>query len=154
MFLSVDIVDSEEWHIERIAANMRSDDVREIWASHRSLPAKALRSGLRSQRCWTAMIEGKPAVMFGVCDKSILTRTGIPWLLATDELSDIKRQFLTYSKEYIEKSMKGYDLLENHVHVDNKLSIRWLKWIGFSLVKKEPYGIQGELFWHFQMRNN
>lgn len=152
MSLSVDIVKSEEWHIERIATNMRSADVKEIWVSHRSLPAKALRSGLRSERCWTALINGEPAVMFGVCDKSILTRTGIPWLLATDELMSIKKQFLTYSKEYIQKSMKGYNVLENHVHVDNKLSIRWLKWIGFTLVEKIPFGIEGEMFWHFQMR--
>ncbi len=149
---SVEVVNAEPSHIERIANAMRPHDVDEIWYSHQATPRKALEVGLRtSDKCWTALIDGKPAIMFGVSRGTLLTRTGIPWLLATDEMSLIKKQFIIESKKYIIEARDGVNTLENFVHVDNKDSIRWLKWIGFKLVEKLKVGLYQKEFWRFRM---
>jgi RimJ/RimL family protein N-acetyltransferase len=39
--------------------------------------------------------------------------------------------------------------LENYVHAKNKLSIRWLKWCGFTLDMEVPELINDEEFYLF-----
>ena len=49
---------------------------------------------------------------------------------------------------------QGYDTLYNYVHIDNKVSIRWLKYFGFVITKELPYGHAQEMFYHFERNKN
>jgi hypothetical protein len=123
-------------HIPAIAAGMREADRLEVWASHRHSPAQALESALaRADLAWTCMVEGEPAFMWGVSRLGgILSETGSPWLLGTSAIGKVVREFLRQSRAYVERMQAGFSRLENHVHAQNVLSIRWLKWCGFTIL--------------------
>ena len=140
-------------HIPAIAARMREADVREVWASDRWLPGEALeKSLLASVQAWTCLFEGRPAFMWGVCS-SAAPDTGIPWLLATDDIYTVSREFLKQSRAYVERMQAHFPYLENRVHAGNSFSMRWLKWCGFT-VNDTPEMINGESFYSFWRERN
>lgn len=58
------------------------------------------------------------------------TNIGSAWLLGTRRLPKIKKFFLKHSAEKVEDLLQGFDYLTNFVMRSNKLSIRWLEWLG------------------------
>lgn len=144
------IVPAAPGHAEPIAENMREADRREIWASDRLLPLCALKqSVLVSSVAWTCLVRGVPAFMWGVTRKGcILSDTGVPWLLGTDAILEVRGEFLKQSRAYVDRMQKGFARLENIVHAENALSIRWLRWCGFT-IGKEPVERNGEKFFPF-----
>lgn len=58
------------------------------------------------------------------------TNIGSAWLLGTRRLPKIKKFFLKHSAEKVEDLLDGFDYLTNFVMRTNKLSIRWLEWLG------------------------
>jgi RimJ/RimL family protein N-acetyltransferase len=142
-------------HIPAIAADMREADRREVWASHRHTPEEALRHALaRSELAWTCAIAGIPAFMWGVARQgSLVSVVGAPWLLGTNLFFSanrtLHREFLKQCPDYVRRMQQRFPRLENHVHAENKLSIRWLQWCGFTLADT-PESINGEPFYLFR----
>ena len=137
-------------HIPPIAANMREAERHEVWASNRRTPEEALQQSLAaSDRAWTCFVHGVPAFMWGVSQPGdIPPGNGNPWLLGTDAVYEVGREFLKQSRAYVDKLQEGFARLENRVHAGNELSILWLKWCGFTL-DNEPETINGEQFYRF-----
>ncbi|PHS70692.1 MAG: hypothetical protein COB23_03195 [Methylophaga sp.] len=132
---------------------MREADIVEVMASSAELPFNALDSSVRrSTHVWTATVDGRACLIFGVVPFSILGGMGIPWLLGTDEIALISRPFIKECKNYVGKMNKAYPSLANAVHAENQLSIRWLKWLGFSIHPAQKIGLNGELFHPFEKR--
>ena len=138
-------------HIPPIVADMREADRKEVWASHRHTPEGALLTSLvASTKAWTCLIEGQPAFMWGVAPKgSLLSSVGVPWLLGTKDIHRVNREFLRRSRAYVDLMQEGYARLENHVHAENTVSIRWLQWCGFTVEKDVPELINDEDFYYF-----
>ncbi len=137
-------------HLPSIAAKMREADRREVWASQRHRPLEALEASLAlSDLAWCALIDGQPALAFG-CARlgSLLSTTGSPWLLATAKIYQLRTAFLRQSRAYLALMQERYARLENLVHAENRLSLRWLAWLGFTL-EKEPRLSNGEKFYRF-----
>lgn len=138
-------------HIPAIAANMRDADRIEVWVSHRHAPAQALASSLkRSEMAWTCLVDGVPAFMWGVARLgSLISRKGSPWLLGTPAIHRTSREFLRQCPAYVERMQARFPRLENFVHARNRLSVRWLRWLGFTVeaaatvINDEPFF----LFW-------
>lgn len=146
------IVNALPGHIPHIAANMRQADQKEVMASHGHSPELALQSSLNhSVLAWTCLVRNKPAFMWGVCPlRAVLGLEGSPWLLGTDDVLEVRRDFLKFSPRYISKMQSVFPKLWNYVHADNKISQRWLKWCGFKMANAaETYGINNELFYRF-----
>ena len=145
-----EIVPAAPEHSAVIAANMREADKREVWASDSWLPLPAVSKSLAmSVEAWTCFVEGSPAFMWGVARQgNILADVGIPWLLGTDAISKVDREFIRQSRAYVDRMHRHFHRLENIVHAENTLSIRWLKWCGFS-IEKEPVERNGEMFFPF-----
>ena len=122
-------------HIPAIAADMREADRREVWASHRHTPEEALEYSLeRSELAWACLVEGVPAFMWGaVRQGSLISLTGTPWLLGTPAILKVSREFLRQCPVYVARMQERFPRLENFVHAENRLSVRWLKWCGFTL---------------------
>lgn len=137
-----------------IAEGLREADRREIYrATGQTDPFPLILDGIRkSTSAWTAVIDGKPSIIFGVAPMSILTRTGVAWLLATDDVSKIKRKFIRESRSYLDEVSGDFETLKNWVDVENETSIRWLKWLGFEFKDPIPYGMFGKPFYPFEMR--
>jgi hypothetical protein len=136
-------------HIPAIAANMREADRREVWAYSRHTPEVALRVSLsRSRAAWTGIIDGRPELMWGVAAPSLLSSVGNPWLLSSDAYRKVSRDFLLHSRKFVRHMLTLFDRLENYVHAENELAIRWLRWCGFGF-NWEPVQFNGEDFYRF-----
>lgn len=133
--------------IPYLAANMRDEDRREVWASSLSRPEAALARSLEvSQFAWTGLIENRPAVMFGVGQVSVLSGGASAWLLGTREIEKIPRLFLTESRKWVRQMTDRYGRLFNYVDARNRRTIRWLAHLGASFGPARPYGMLGKPF--------
>lgn len=150
MMLEYEIVTADNSHLLPLAADMREADRREVWASHRDKPYEALSRSLKaSDRAWTALVGGRPVLIWGVARSGcLLSEKGSPWMLGTNELPQYWLEFLRQSRGWVEKMQKGYALLENYVHGANEISIRWLKWCGFQMAE-EATVFNREIFYRF-----
>jgi len=71
-------------------------------------------------------------------------------LLGTDKLLDTRKEFIPQAKEWVEEMSSIYPILLNYVHVDNTVSKRWLKSLGFEFIKLEKeYGVGKQPFYQF-----
>lgn len=144
------VVPAQPSHIHHIATHMREADRHEVWASHRHSPLEALEASLNvSRMAWCCLVEGKPAFMWGVadCGSSVLTSYGTPWLLGTENILAVGREFVRQCRTYVAVMQKPYDVLINYVHAENVVSLRWLKWCGFQ--PGERVQINNESFYRF-----
>ena len=138
--------------VESIAADMRAADAVEVWASHRHTPIEAIMSGWKlSQYSVVVMVDSDPCVIMGLVNKDLLSGTGVPWLLGTERALKHTREFFRLSPPVIDEMLSVCRKLYNYVHTDNKVSIKWLKWIGFTIEKPEPHGVNGEMFHRFHL---
>ncbi len=99
------------------------------------LPAlQSLLYGIGVGRSWTVResFAHIPVAMFGVVP---LTKTiGIPWMVATDELTLHKRFFVQHAPEYIKQMMYFYpDGLINYIDARNTVHIAYIKHFGFEV---------------------
>lgn len=132
---------------EILAPKLRKQDVEEVWASHGVLPLVALvTSQTNSSESHTIISsDGEVIGMFGVVGDGAV---GIPWLLTSDRLPEVAREFLPQSREWVERINQDYSILTNYVDVRNKTAQRWLKWLGFKFVRVvEEYGYEKKPFY-------
>jgi hypothetical protein len=57
-------------------------------------------------------------------------------MLGTDVLTEDKRLFMRLTKELFDDVVEGYNYLENHVSTENRLSLRWIQAMGFTVEDK------------------
>jgi|SaaInlStandDraft_2_1057019.scaffolds.fasta_scaffold17445_2 hypothetical protein len=137
-----------------VANHMREADRLEV-ASLGVTPHRAIEiSWNHSTTAHMVAVGGSPSILFGVCPESVLTRKGIPWLLATDGIELVSRRFLRECRGHLDAMFTSYDTLSNMVSVDNAVSIRWLEWMGFQFGAPVPAGIVGQMFYPFTMRSD
>ena len=136
--------------IELLHHAIREQDRAEIWHSHGMTPKEGLEFSLDRAVEAHSIISNEEKVigMFGVGE--VTPNIGVPWLLATDELPKVQREFLPESLKWVERVNDRYDLLFNYVYAENKTSIRWLKWLGFSFIRKiDDWGVHPAPFIEF-----
>ena len=134
-----------------LAPKMRQQDATEVWHSNGMSPLEALYMSydICGENHTIIDDHGEIIGMFGCGHNEETPNIGVPWLLASDKLPTITREFLPQSKEWIDSLDEKYDMLFNFVHADNKVSIRWLKWMGFKFLRKQYYGVNPSEFYPF-----
>lgn len=139
--------------IYALADNVRETDKREIMLASGHTPLEALKIGFeRSYFIRTILFQGKVIGIFGATRHCILTDNASVWLIGAKDFFKIKKDLLIYSKPYIKRMLKPVEKLENDVWIENKASVRWLKWCGFHFDEAQPFGITKALFQHFYLR--
>lgn len=133
-----------------LAPKMRDKDKEEVWHSDGMSPLVALQTSFDASSEANTIIadDGEVIGMFGVAPTPIPT-IGTPWLLASDRLPEVAREFIPQSRKWIEHIHDDYDLLFNYVYAKNTISIRWLKWLGFNFVRETEYGVNPTQFLEF-----
>jgi hypothetical protein len=146
------VVDAKAEHVWHIAAHMREADRMEVEATGKDNPFDAVNLSYKmSRKAWTAIVDDEPIMMFGVSPISELSGLGSPWLLGTDGVLKVKRQFIRECRGCLEDMISLYPRLINSVDVRNEVSIRWLHWLGFEFYEPISIGANGELFYPFYM---
>lgn len=140
-------------HADYIARNMRESDVLEVRASHGHDPFQAARASVMASRfAFCGLLDNRPAYLFGMRDGTATDSTGYVWGLGTDELSSHSKSFWPASRNFIAFCRGHVDHLENFVHVDNHMSIAWLRRLGFEFDDPAPFGVEGRDFMRFWMK--
>lgn len=134
--------------IAYVCNNMRESDSLEIWASHRRTPQEAIKV-CSNARPYIVLVNEIPCILFGCSDNGV---NGTPWLLSTELIQTIGVRFIRGSKAIVESWLSKHEYLENFVHAKNKISMQWLKWLGFSF--KETIIVNNEPFTRFVKRRS
>lgn len=132
--------------VEHVAQHLREADRVEL-AAAQSLPPEVAVLECIDYPGWkvAVLVDGRPTIIYGVT-ASERPGTGIPWLLATDDIHRITRQFIEGCTPEVERMQADFGFLINQVHCDNEISIRWLRWLGFYVDDENPVGPMGQFF--------
>jgi hypothetical protein len=135
-----------EERVAWVALHLRKQDAIEVFCSHGADPWQAVHHSWHSSpdcRC----IEGDDYSTVGIAG---ISPGGCVWLLATDGLlatASHRRQFLRGAKQWIDALMaEGAGPLHNWVLAKNTTTLRWLRWLGFTVEQPHPMGPCAELF--------
>lgn len=138
-----------------IGSRMRRADREEVWASAKVGPLTAMIESFNvSPMVWTGEVDGEPVCMFGVGAVNILSQRGAPWLLGVEGLERYSFAFLRRNRPIIKEMIGTFSYLENYVDARNTTSIRWLRWLGFTIEKPQPHGHMMLPFHRFWMEAN
>lgn len=133
-----------------IGEHLRQADDIELRACQPDAPCVAVvRSYSAAEWCNIVNVDGVPAVIYGVT-RTDIDGIGSPWMLATDDIGKIGRKFLKGSRAEVDRMRESFPWLYNKVHCENRLSMRWLRWLGFEIFD-DPVGNGGK-FREFLMR--
>jgi hypothetical protein len=149
-----EVVSAEQGHLLYVAENICSADREELKSAGREDVYQALLDS--ADICvqpLAGVIDGEPVCVFGVSQVSLAVDIGIVWLISTDKLRSHVRPFLKIGKAWVNDSSKNYKIMANFVSKDHKVSIKWLKWLGFKVALKEiPLGPDSRPFYYFSLR--
>ena len=110
--------------------DLREDDMLEILGLNHHPRDAVYMSYSCSSKCYSVKDEmNNLYCSFGVAPIKG-TNIGSAWLLGTRRLPTIKKFFIKNSVERMEELLEGFDYLTNFVMRSNKLSIKWLEWLG------------------------
>lgn len=146
----IEVVPYEKAHGDYIAAHMREIDRREIYYMATLDPQRAINvTAAHAVAAWAVLLDGVPALIFGINRRSRTSLIGVPWLLATDALDEHPLALAKASKEYVARFFRAFDRMENHVLASNVKTLRWLRWLGFDMEEARPFGAFGQPFVRF-----
>lgn len=155
--VDVNIVDLGRDDIMLMANKMRPMDVLEYRAMSNGAPVEV---GMEfvwktSEIGKAAYLDGELLCCWGRFRQTILSSECNPWMVATPlvETKEAKRLFLKNSKEMTRDLVGDFSRSWNLVYEGNKLTIRWLKWVGFNFVG-EPVMADGLKFLPFEFRKD
>lgn len=103
-----------------------------------------------SSTCWTALERGVPLTMFGAAPMPGHPGVGVPWLVASPGLLPHAIPFLRRCAPFLDEMQRAYPLLVNYTDARNTVHHRWLRWLGFTIIKRhERIGAAGIPFYEF-----
>jgi len=131
--------------IDYLAPRLRYEDKREVLDGYGLNPYQALKISFNSAEICLTIVDTKniPVGIFGVSED------GAIWLLATPEINKIRFSFLRECRKVVNLLNRKYKLLWNYVDCRNELHLRWLKWCGFTFLRKINYGVNQKPFYEF-----
>lgn len=144
--------------VEYVAKHMRQADIDEVGALGFS-PLDALeKSYVLSLINFTLLspVDQCPIAVCGVGASPLHPEWGAVWLLGTDGIQDNRMTFLRHSKAALDLLFEasGRKLLYNYTHHKNALHHDWLRWLGFSFIRKVSLPPHGDNFIEFAKIRN
>jgi hypothetical protein len=142
---------SIETDCAELAFHLRKEDLLEVFHASGKDPLLAIQQGFAiSQETVTVTLDGRVVLMAGIV--GVTGYAGAPWMLATDDLPKIRKTFLRDGGHLRDRWLAQYKYLENKVWTRNTTHVQWLRWMGFNFAPPEVYGVSGELFQRFYMK--
>ena len=137
--------------VYKLHPRIREVDVEEVKATiGLNIKDGLMASYLTSDEAYTMVADDDDLVgMFGltVTDDPLVA---VPWMLCTERLPQYSKSFIKLSKQWVIEKNKKHSVLMNYVDERNTTSIRWLKHLGFVLIKRiEDFGVGKKPFYEF-----
>lgn len=126
----------EDW-LKIYELDPRDIDRREAWAALGLEFREALVFSInQSKHVYVLLHDGKVCGVFGLAVHTIDGKTiGVPWFTSDDRpfLGENRWTFLRGSIDIINVFFEEVDSLTNIISIFNRDSIRWLRWLGFTV---------------------
>lgn len=126
------IVEPTAQHLDWLVGHIRPQDLLEIAAYGINLPVRQLVQASVDNcfQCLAAVNEtGELMAVFGV------SKQGAPWLLGTTGLRHHVSVLKGLSQRFVSQWLEHFGTLQNYVYKHNRVSARWLRGLGFTLVE-------------------
>lgn len=134
--------------VAELAPNLRACDRAECIALGWD-PEKALEASYASSTQRYAIIDGSSVIgMFGA-GPTDMPQLGSIWLLGSDRIQGIRFRFLRESRTWVERMHGEFPALWNRADSRNLLHLRWLQWLGFTIIGTAPHETSGVVFHQF-----
>lgn len=140
-------------HIEELSPRIREIDRKEIWRAAHITAEAAIESGLTDE-AYALYFNDEIALIFGCKPITILSDEACPWMIASDLIERHPLVFLRKCKPTVDYWHKKYRTLINFADNENETVKKWVAWLGFTVYKPAPYGIEGALFCEFRRSRN
>ena len=141
-----------------VAPRLREADKQECMATLGLPPEVALPLSFENDNDSWAMVNdaGEPFGLFGVDPIDQHDYFGLIWMVSTPELFSNRKELIRLSPLMIDALHKDHELLGNHVDKRNVSHIRYLKWLGFKMLREIPeHGVEKRPFIEFiKLRNS
>lgn len=125
--------------IEFVAENMRPLDVEEAGAFGLP-PLQALLLGYHHSDVCKALIapDGTVCAILGISPSEQYRNWGAIWLLGTSKIEEVPKTFVRHSKEVLKEVVNetSYEAFYNYTYAPNTVHHKWLKWCGFTFLRK------------------
>lgn len=92
--------------------------------------------------CFTGLVEGRPAVIWGIKPPSLTSDVAYLWAITTTLVDEYPFVFARHSQEFIKLVSDKFPKLTGYVQNENERSKRWLKWLGFKIAPPVSYNSQ------------
>lgn len=153
MAVDVQFRAATEDDIRHLHDNMRKADWDEVEAATGDVMRALLASFRTSNWAEACVINGELACVIGLAPlRGLLGRVAAPWMLGTPVIDRNRSVLINESKRYRDRMLSEYPHLLNCVDARNKKSIRWLRWLGFTIYPAKPYGDAQIPFHLFEMK--
>ncbi|WAW10002.1 hypothetical protein NB640_12405 [Oxalobacter vibrioformis] len=117
-------------HLEKLSVNLRDVDKVELTHSHGGDILLTLQESVESSEvALVAVKDGEPITIFGI---SRVPEGGVIWMVGTDEMYAHKRLIYLIGKTWSMSMLPHYGYLFNYVHLENRVTLRWLERIGYE----------------------
>lgn len=127
-----------ESDIVYLAEHLRRSDINDLRVVGWDNIEAAVRYSIKSSDpgyCFVVLIDDLPLCVFGCCSDSLLSNSGIPWLLGTDEMMKYRKSVTAKTRLVLKHFLERWDYLSNCADARNRSTLRWLKTVGFKIGK-------------------
>lgn len=139
--------------VTNVAGRLRNEDRDEIIAAVGIPPLLALPPYVAEGReVWCAGLveDGIPEVLWGFDPIAYVDRAAVCWLVSTPRIYEHPQVFAPATKIGFEEAHQRFDLLTNFIDARNTRHIKWLQWLGFTLIRRvDKFGAQSLPFIEF-----
>ena len=95
----------------------------------------------RSRRAWVALDgEGAFVAAFGVADATVIGGHGLTWCLTSERIARHPRRAALLSRAWVAAMRAEYHTLSGWCDAKHTTAVRWLRWLGFTVLPPQPYG--------------
>ena len=140
MALKAVVREAEKGDGYELGPSLRQADKDEIYAATGvDNPGEVLESSLwHSDKCWTVTIDDEPIAIFGCTEDE--DNIASVWMLGSDQIENVRWQFLRESKTWIKKLAKDFSMLWACADARNTKHTDWYTWLGFEIAHTKPHG--------------
>lgn len=149
--MKIEYVLPTDEYADYIADNLKKADYIEVVGLVGRDVRREMKASIKASD-WSrvCLIDGVPALVFGISTTDIFNKVGCVWMLTTDLTQEHKIWIGRATKKYLRKFMEHYNLLYNYVDAGNTFTLRWLAFLGATIYEPAPQGVFGLPYRRFE----
>lgn len=144
-----ELISGEESHVRSLVGRLRISDMFELHRLNGNDAHMEMIDSWKKSDERYLIVYGHPIGVTGVTKGP---NHGIPWMLGSCELEDVKKSLVQHGRRLSQKWLEKYGVLCNYVDADNEDSHKFIKGCGYQFLAPIPLGPYKHPFIPFYMR--